>query len=133
MPRSLDLGDRFEALVDRLVGSGRYSDASEAVREGLRLLEDLELVRKTHTEELRRMIEEALNDRDGPAEKILDRLRRRYREWPSTDDGARQEEPGSAEDAAAGVGRHVSDAVFDDHLRELLHRRREVYKALADK
>lgn len=35
-------------------------------------------------------------------------------------------------DAFSG-GTAVSDAVWDDHLRELLDRRRAVYEALADK
>jgi antitoxin ParD1/3/4 len=44
MPSSYTLGARFEALVKGLVESGRYNNASEVVREGLRLLEIRRLV-----------------------------------------------------------------------------------------
>lgn len=37
--RNVVLTDRQEALVTRLVDSGRYKNASEVVREGLRLIE----------------------------------------------------------------------------------------------
>jgi antitoxin ParD1/3/4 len=37
--RNVVLTDRQSALVDRLVASGRYQNASEALRAGLRLLE----------------------------------------------------------------------------------------------
>ena len=39
---SVALGDHFVKFVDEQVESGRYSSASEVVREGLRLLEDRE-------------------------------------------------------------------------------------------
>ena len=38
----IDLGDHFEAFVLEQVATGRYANASEVVREGLRLLEDRE-------------------------------------------------------------------------------------------
>ena len=37
--RNVVLTDRQEKLVDELVGSGRYQNASEVLREGLRLVE----------------------------------------------------------------------------------------------
>jgi antitoxin ParD1/3/4 len=39
---SVTLSDHFRALVDELVGSGRFGSASEVVREGLRLVEERE-------------------------------------------------------------------------------------------
>lgn len=40
--KSYVIGDRFEAFIARQVESGRFNNASEVVRAGLRLLEDHE-------------------------------------------------------------------------------------------
>lgn len=40
--RNVDLTDHFDSFIDNGVTSGRFSDASEVVREGLRLLEQRE-------------------------------------------------------------------------------------------
>lgn len=39
---NVSLGERWEGFVDRAVKAGRYSSASEVVREGLRLVEERE-------------------------------------------------------------------------------------------
>ncbi len=48
---SVSLGDHFTDFVDERVKAGRYASASEAVRAGMRLLEQeetkLDLLRKT--------------------------------------------------------------------------------------
>jgi antitoxin ParD1/3/4 len=81
MPSSYTLGGRFEALVKELVQSGRYNNASEVVREGLRLLEDREKLREIKIAELRRLAEEGrlsgISDEDGEA--VLGRLEAEYR------------------------------------------------------
>lgn len=59
MPRSYALGSHFEKLIDSLVKGGRYNNASEVVRDGLRLLEDREKLRQLKVEEIRRSIEES--------------------------------------------------------------------------
>src|SRR5215468_1645060 len=40
--RNVVLTDHQEKLIDKLVGSGRYQNASEVLREGLRLVEQRE-------------------------------------------------------------------------------------------
>ncbi|HEY8872721.1 MAG TPA: type II toxin-antitoxin system ParD family antitoxin [Stellaceae bacterium] len=80
MPSSYTLGSRFEALVKELVESGRYNNASEVVRDGLRLLEDREKLREVKVAELRRLAEEGrlsgVSNENGEA--ILDRLEATY-------------------------------------------------------
>ena len=40
MPSSFALGEHFETFIRSMVASGRYNNASEVVRDGLRMLED---------------------------------------------------------------------------------------------
>jgi antitoxin ParD1/3/4 len=80
VPRSFALGDRFERIIDRLVKNGRYNNASEVVRDGLRLIEDRELRRTKTIRGLRELVEES--DRQGgavPAEEVRERLLSRYK------------------------------------------------------
>jgi antitoxin ParD1/3/4 len=60
---NVSLTPELEAFVDRAVKSGRYGSASEAVREGLRLLEE----REAKFQRLKREIEIGLES--GPSEK----------------------------------------------------------------
>jgi antitoxin ParD1/3/4 len=39
---SISLGNHFESFIENSVGNGRFNNASEVVRAGLRLLEDEE-------------------------------------------------------------------------------------------
>jgi antitoxin ParD1/3/4 len=39
---NVSIGDRWEIFVEKIVKDGRYSSASEVVREGLRLVEERE-------------------------------------------------------------------------------------------
>ena len=81
MPSSYTLGARFESFVKELVESGRYNNASEVIRDALRLLEDREQLREARIAELRRLAEEGrlsgLSDDEG--ETVLDRLEAKYR------------------------------------------------------
>jgi antitoxin ParD1/3/4 len=80
MPRSFALGTHFEAFIDAQVKDGRYNNASEVVRDALRLLEDEETLRALRLAELRRLAEEGgasgLSDEDGEA--VLARLEAKY-------------------------------------------------------
>ena len=81
MPRSYALGERFERFIEEKVRSGRFGNASEVVRAGLRLLEDQERRRELELEKLRQSIEEGR--RSGPprsADEVFDRLEAKYRE-----------------------------------------------------
>lgn len=75
MPRttSITLGGHFERFVATQIESGRYSSASELIREGLRLLEDRELKLVA----LRKALDEGLAelDRGEGLEYTVDQLR----------------------------------------------------------
>lgn len=66
MASSYNLGTHFEGLVQRLLSSGRYTNASEVVRDGLRLLEEREALKAARLEALRRDIDAGLES--GPSE-----------------------------------------------------------------
>jgi antitoxin ParD1/3/4 len=51
--RNVVLTDRQETLIEALVQSGRYQNASEVMREGLRLVEDREVEEATKLAALR--------------------------------------------------------------------------------
>ena len=55
---SYAVGSHFENFIRHQVSAGRFNNASEVVREGLRLLEEREL----KIAELRRQVQEALTD-----------------------------------------------------------------------
>lgn len=50
---SVSLGEDYQKFIDRQIAKGRFGSASEAIRAGLRLLEE----RETELEQLRAAIE----------------------------------------------------------------------------
>lgn len=85
MPSSYTLGEHYEKFVRELVESGRYNSASEVLRDGLRLLEDAEVLRRVRTEELKQLIQEGLASGDaGPLdmEEIIAEAKRRKANRP---------------------------------------------------
>lgn len=90
MPRSYALGDHFERFVDTQVKSGRFNNASEVIRAGLRLLEDREKPAALTLDELRAMIREGMESGPArPAERVLDRLEAKYQALSKEDDASR--------------------------------------------
>lgn len=80
MPTSVALSPHFEAFIRRQVDSGRFNNASEVVRAGLRLLEEREAEQAAKLKALREAI--ALGLASGPGiaeEEVFDRLEAKYR------------------------------------------------------
>jgi antitoxin ParD1/3/4 len=59
--RNINLTDHLDRFIEAGVASGRYSDASEIVREGLRLLEQREQEEQAKLEWLRGAVREGLD------------------------------------------------------------------------
>ena len=74
MATSYSIGKHFEELVESLIASGRYSTASEVMREGLRLIEEREQRRIAKLEALRAEIQKGFDS--GPAEEVGDMFAR---------------------------------------------------------
>ena len=68
MASSYSIGKHFEGMIAGLIESGRYSTASEVMREGLRLIEEREERRQAKLEALRAEIQKGFDS--GPAEEI---------------------------------------------------------------
>ena len=74
MATSYSIGKHFEGLIESLIESGRYSTASEVMREGLRLVEEREERRKMKLEALRAEIQKGFDS--GPMEEVGDMFER---------------------------------------------------------
>lgn len=80
MPTSVALSPHFEAFIQAQVKSGRYNNASEVVRAGLRMLEDQHARARLEQEELRAAIAAGLASGPGQsANAVFDRLESKYR------------------------------------------------------
>ena len=62
--RNINLTDHFDDFVARQVSSGRYQNASEIVREALRLLEAQEDERKAKLKALRQAAKQGFDELD---------------------------------------------------------------------
>jgi antitoxin ParD1/3/4 len=63
--RNINLTERLDRFVEKTVGSGRYGNASEVVREGLRLLEQREQEERTKLKWLRGAVKDGLDEIEG--------------------------------------------------------------------
>jgi antitoxin ParD1/3/4 len=78
MPSSYHIGPHYESLVRHLVDSGRYTSASEVIRDALRLMEEREELRTTKLEALREAIRQGVESGpDIPAEDVFQSLEAR--------------------------------------------------------
>ncbi len=68
MATSYSIGKHFEGFIEGLIDCGRYSTASEVMRDGLRLIEEREERRKAKLEALRAEIQKGIDS--GPAEDV---------------------------------------------------------------
>ena len=79
MPSSYAIGDHFEQFIKTQLESGRYSSASEVVRDALRLMEEREQLRQIQLEQLRQQIQAGIDSGPSiPAEEVFDRLSAKY-------------------------------------------------------
>jgi len=62
--RNINLTERLDRFVDAGVASGRYGNASEMIREGLRLLEQWEEEKKAKLEWLRAAVRQSIKEID---------------------------------------------------------------------
>ncbi|HEY1795764.1 MAG TPA: type II toxin-antitoxin system ParD family antitoxin [Stellaceae bacterium] len=77
---SINLGDHFEEFVRERVARGRYQNASEVVRAGLRLLEEHEIGVEERVRLLKKKINEAWDDPRPslPADEVFDEIEAMY-------------------------------------------------------
>lgn len=79
MPSSYAIGAHFENFLKKQIESGRYSSASEVIRDALRLLEEREQLREAQIESLRTKVQEGVNRGPGiPADEVFNRLEAKY-------------------------------------------------------
>ncbi len=74
---NVSLTPELEAFVEGAVKSGRYASASEAVREGLRLLQE----REAKFLRLKRDIEDGLNSGEATEGSFADLAKRLRKDW----------------------------------------------------
>lgn len=81
MPSSYAIGARFEAFINDQSKQDGYASASEAVRNGLRVLEEREEFRETKLDVLRTALQQGINSGPGiPADEVFARLEAKHRQ-----------------------------------------------------
>ena len=79
MPTSYSLGGHYEDFVKGQLESGRYNNASEVVRDALRLMEARERRFLALDAAIERGMEDVREGRVKPAEEVFDRLEAKYK------------------------------------------------------
>jgi antitoxin ParD1/3/4 len=98
MATSYSIGKHFENFIEKLIESGRYSTASEVIRDGLRIIEEREQSREAKLEALRAAIQEGL---DSPSEEVdidewMEDVKRRGRQRLAAEKDGEQGTPAKA-------------------------------------
>ena len=70
--RNVVLTDRQAALVERLVASGRYQNASEVLRDGIRLIEKREAEAEARLQALRQAVQVGVADIEAGRFRLFD-------------------------------------------------------------
>jgi antitoxin ParD1/3/4 len=78
MPTSYTLGRHFEAFVQGQLASGRYNNASEVLRDALRLMEERERRLSALDSVIERGIADVVAGRVTDAKTVFDRLEAKY-------------------------------------------------------
>jgi antitoxin ParD1/3/4 len=78
MPSSYTLGHHFEAFIQAQLASGRYNNASEVVRDALRLMEERERRLAAFDAAIERGIADIDEGRVHDADAVFDELEARY-------------------------------------------------------
>ena len=78
MPTSYSLGNHYEGLVKSLLKTGRYNNASEVLRDGLRLVEAREARLAALDQALERGLADEAAGRLTPMEDVTAQLREKY-------------------------------------------------------
>jgi antitoxin ParD1/3/4 len=78
MASSVNLGEKLEATVDKLVSEGRYGSRSEVLREGVRLVEEREAALKRFEAEIQKGWDSGEKEGWLSAEEVFDRLIAKY-------------------------------------------------------
>ena len=83
---SINLGEHFEQFVRERIAQGRYQNASEVVRAGLRLLEESEMSLEARAKLLKEKINEAWDDPrpSRPLDEAFDRIEATHSEMVRT-------------------------------------------------
>ena len=78
MPTSYTIGKHFEAFVQAQLASGRYNNASEVIRDALRLMEDRERRLAALDVAIERGMADINTGRVTAADTVFDRLEAKY-------------------------------------------------------
>ncbi len=78
MPSSYTLGVHFEGFIQGQLASGRYNNASEVVRDALRLMEERERKLMALDTALAQGLEDIEAGRVTPADTVFDELEAKY-------------------------------------------------------
>jgi antitoxin ParD1/3/4 len=82
MPSSYVIGEHFEQFIKNQIQQGRYTSASEVIRDGLRVLEDREKLRAAKLEALRADNQQGVNSGSGrPMQEVTAELQALYQQW----------------------------------------------------